>query len=91
MKRYVTYLGINLKGELSPCCGSFDNFKLDGRLSLQNQINKAYKGLEVSRNGELYRKGFLIREGTNFLTAKLIRYHKILDENHRKLSSYCYE
>lgn len=90
MKRWLTYLSTDLSGDLAPCNGSFDNFKLDGRLTLQNQIEIAHKGLELRYNGEQYRKGFLIREGSSFLTAKLIKYHKVIEENHRKLSSYCY-
>lgn len=46
MKNYVVLLYLNLNGKVSEGMGSFSRFKLDGRVSLVNQVPIGYKLLE---------------------------------------------
>ena len=85
MKRWIQYLGLNLDNELSPICGSFDIFRVDRRLTLDNQLMTAHNGL-----WERERKGFLLLEGENLINAKVIKYYKLPLYEKYPLSDWCF-
>lgn len=46
MKNYVVLLYLDLSGKVAEGLGSFSRFKLDGRVSLVNQVPIGYRLLE---------------------------------------------
>lgn len=70
MKNYVILLTRNLNGKVVEGMGSFTIFKLDGRMSLVNQVPIGYKLLErengISNNSfigfRIYQKNQMVME-----------------------------
>lgn len=73
MKNYVILLTRNLNGEVVEGMGSFTIFKLDGRVSLVNQVPIGYKLLErengISNN---YYIGFRIYQKKTMVMEVLV-------------------
>lgn len=73
MKNYVILLCRNLNGKVVEGMGSFTRFKLDGRMSLVNQVPIGYKLLErengISNN---YYIGFRIYQKNQMVMEVLV-------------------
>lgn len=73
MKNYVRLLYLDLSGKVAEAMGSFSIFKLDGRMTLVNQVPIGYKLLErengISNN---YYIGFRIYQKNQMVMEVLV-------------------
>lgn len=73
MKNYVRLLYLDLSGKVAEAMGTFSIFKLDGRMTLVNQVPIGYKLLE-RENGikNNYYIGFRIYQNNQMVMEVLV-------------------